>query len=149
MGLNVKVSLWLIIVIYHAAMNFESLVYKAFLSFVFTANTYVYAEQKYNPYSRQWETVSPDTELIYNPLSRQWNYAPKDSSPTYNPYERSWDLAPDDYQQKYNPYENSWGTTDPDSRPQYNPYEGSWEYPRWRKVCCRPRLCENSITYIM
>lgn len=30
------------------------------------------AEQKYNPQTRQWETVNPEAKLIYNPRTRQW-----------------------------------------------------------------------------
>ena len=54
---------------------------------VFIASRGVSAEQKYNPYTGHWETVSPNAELNYNPYSRKYEYSPKDSSPTYNPYE--------------------------------------------------------------
>jgi len=83
-------------------MKTKRLVNKVLVLFIFTANTCVFAEQKYNPFSRQWETVSPGAELNYNPYSREYEYAPEDS----------------------------WETTTPDAEPQYNPHERIWEYPR-------------------
>ena len=65
--------------------------------FVFVATAI--AEQKYNPYTGDWETVSPDSEIQYNTHSGQWGYSPPDSSPKYNPHENTWDMAPDNYQQ--------------------------------------------------
>ena len=39
------------------------------------------AEQKYNPYTGQWETVYPGAELKYNPYSGGFEYARPDASP--------------------------------------------------------------------
>ena len=50
---------------------------------VFFAN--VYAEQKYNPYSNEWETVIPDAQLQFNPFSNTHEFASPDASPKFNP----------------------------------------------------------------
>ncbi len=70
-------------------MKISRFIFNALGLFVLTVNTGVSAEQKYNPFSGHWETVSPNAELNYNPYSRKYEYAPGDSSPTYNPYERN------------------------------------------------------------
>ena len=44
-----------------------------------------WAEQKYNPCERRWETVEPGWTLQYNPMARSWRYAPPDATPQYNP----------------------------------------------------------------
>jgi len=56
----------------------------------------IHADQKYNPYSGEWETVSPNSELKYNPHSGDFEYAKLDSSPKYNAHEGTWDMAPED-----------------------------------------------------
>jgi hypothetical protein len=71
---------------------------KVFYVFVFVVSLFainnVNAEQKYNLYSGQWETVTPNSELQYNPHSGQWGYSAPDLSPQYNHYENRWDMAP-------------------------------------------------------
>lgn len=50
-----------------------------------------FAEQKYNPHTRQWETVAPGSKLKYNPHSGSWGYAVPDASPKYNPHSGKWE----------------------------------------------------------
>lgn len=68
------------------------------------------AEQRYNPYSGEWETV-PDRGYI-----------------SRDPYTGEYKKVEPEL--KYNPYEGEWQYTDPNARLEYNPHKGRWEYPR-------------------
>ena len=50
-----------------------------------------YAGQKYNPHTRQWETVPNNWSTKYNPHNRDWSYQPPKAQPEYNPHQRNWD----------------------------------------------------------
>lgn len=58
---------------------------------LFVFATTAIAEQKYNPYTGDWETASPDSELQYNTHEGNWEYAPEGSSLEYNPHEGKWE----------------------------------------------------------
>ena len=55
-------------------MKINSLISKILILSLFACNMSIFAEQKYNPYTRQWETTSPDAGLNYNPYSRGYEY---------------------------------------------------------------------------
>ena len=55
-----------------------------------------YAEQKYNPYNNEWETVSPDAELKYNPFSNNHEYVSPDAEPRFNAYSGEYEMASPD-----------------------------------------------------
>ena len=61
----------------------------------------VYAGQKYNPYTGDWETVPDDWDVQYNPYEGEWSYQPDDASVEYNPYEQDWE-----WDSGHNPYED-------------------------------------------
>ena len=46
----------------------------------------VHAESKYNPYTKQWEDVSPNAYPQLNPITGKWELAPPGSVPKLNPY---------------------------------------------------------------
>ena len=59
--------------------------------------TLAQAEQKYNPYSDRWETVSEcEDQLTYNPYEDSWSYEMEGSEIEYNPYEDSWEYTMED-----------------------------------------------------
>jgi len=65
------------------------------------------AEQKYNPFSGQWETTYPESQLRYNPWDNTWQYVTP--PPGSDNRQRRDLLLP---------------------APQYNPYNGKWEFPK-------------------
>ena len=90
----------------------------------------IYAESKYNPYTDEWETVSPNSQLKYNPFSGEWKYANPDAESKYNPYSGDWETASPNSQLEYNPYSGEWKYTDSNSNTSnnnterfYNPYQ--------------------------
>jgi len=58
----------------------------------------VYAEQKYNPYEKKWESVahkdkeSEQAVIRYNPMTGKRHYAAPDAKVVYNPYEKVWEF---------------------------------------------------------
>ena len=48
----------------------------------------VQAEQKYNPYTNQFETVRPNAVLKYNPHENEWRFAAPNATPKYNAMEK-------------------------------------------------------------
>lgn len=99
------------------------------------------ADQKYNPSTKQFETVSPNNPsanrletvapketLKYNPYNNEWGYSAPNAIPKYNPHQSTWDMAPPDYQLKYNPMTGKWETASPDSKLMYNPIKNQWKY---------------------
>src|SRR5487761_2371326 len=78
------------------------------------------SEQRLNPMSGQWETVSPGAELRLNPISGQFDYASPGAEPRYVP-ERSGAvmMAPGDVQ-KFNPTTGHYETTQPNAELRYN-----------------------------
>ena len=53
----------------------------------------VYAEQKYNPYNNEWETVMPDAQLQFNPFSNKHEFASPEASPKFNPCLNKYEMA--------------------------------------------------------
>ena len=49
----------------------------------------LHAESKYNPYTQQWEAVSPNAYPQLNPITGKWELAPPGSVPKLNPYTNS------------------------------------------------------------
>ena len=56
--------------------------------------TLVFAGQKYNPYTNQWETVPNNYEMKYNPYDNEWTYQHPQAQQEYNPYNNTWDYCP-------------------------------------------------------
>ena len=87
----------------------------------------IYAETKYNPYTGEWETASPNSQLKYNPFSGEWKYASPDAGSKYNPNSGEWETVSPNSQLKYNPFSGEWEYASPDAGSKYNPYSGEWE----------------------
>jgi len=67
------------------------------------------AEQKFNPFSGQWETTYPESQLRYNPMDGTWQYlTPRPAEPTPIPV-----LPVPQF-----------------PRLEFNPFNGKWEFPR-------------------
>lgn len=98
------------------------------------------ADQKYNPSTKQFETVSPNnpsadqsgtgapgSALIYNPsANRLETVAPKETL-KYNPYNNEWGYSAPNAIPKYNPHQSTWDMAPPDYQLKYNPMTGKWE----------------------
>ena len=77
-----------------------------FVGLMFLLVAQAKAEQKYNPFSGQWETTHPESQLQYNPFDNSWQYVTPPRG--RNSRERDF-LLP---------------------APQYNPFNNKWEFPR-------------------
>lgn len=88
------------------------------------------AATKYNPFTGQWEQVTPDAVPRINPTTGKWELAPPDAVLRLNPYTREYHLVPPDSIPRYNPYTRQWELAPPDARLQLNPRSNSWEYVR-------------------
>lgn len=75
------------------------------------------AEQKFNPYSGEWETTTPDAEVEYNPYSGKHEYVPhpqgREPELEYSPYNDTWEHVPDTSEPQESQESNSlWGIYD-------------------------------------
>jgi len=92
--------------------------------------TRAHAENKYNPYTRQWEDVSPDSYPQLNPITGKWELAPPNSSPKLNPYTGQYQMAPANAVPRYNPYTKQFELAPPDARLELNRQDNTWHYTR-------------------
>ena len=98
------------------------------------------ADQKFNPSTKQFETVAPynpsanplgteapSSTLKYNPsTNRLETVAPKETL-KYNPYTNGWGYSAPNAIPKYNPHQNTWDMAPPNYQLKYNPMTGKWE----------------------
>ena len=68
----------------------------------------VFAESKYNPYTQQWEEVSPNAYPQLNPITGKWELATPGSVPKLNPYTQQYHLVPPDSVARFNPSTKQW-----------------------------------------
>lgn len=58
-----------------------------------------FAVQKYNPFSGQFETTTPDAQITYNPYDGSHTYVPRpygnEPIQEYNPYTGTFEIIPD------------------------------------------------------
>ena len=87
-----------------------------------------FAEQKYNPYTKQYENVPKGSQLKYNYIERSWNFAPPRSELKYDSLNKKYQMVPKEYKSKYNYMEKKWEMSHPKSKLQYNPYNDKYEF---------------------
>ena len=89
-----------------------------------------HAESKYNPYTKQWEDVSPNAYPQLNPITGKWELAPPGSVPKLNPYTREYHLVSPDSVARFNPSTRQWELAPPDTSLQLNRETNTWHYTR-------------------
>jgi hypothetical protein len=88
------------------------------------------AATKYNPFTGQWEQVSPDAVPRINPTTGNWELASPNAVLKLNPYTRQYQLVPPNSIPRFNPYSKQWELAPPDARLQLNPRSNTWGYVR-------------------
>jgi hypothetical protein len=89
-----------------------------------------HAESKYNPYTRQWEDVSPDAVPTLNPVTGHWELATPGSQPKLNPYTRQYEMVPPNSITRFNPYTKQWELAPPNAKLELDPHTNAWHYTR-------------------
>lgn len=51
------------------------------------------AENRFNPYTGQWENTTPDAVIKHNPYNGTWQYADPDAKPKHNPFNGKWEMG--------------------------------------------------------
>ena len=112
------------------AMKRNLILWAALLVGVGVGLPYAQAENKYNPYTRQWEAVSPDSTLQLNPVTGKWELAPPNSAAKLNPYTGKYEMVPPNAVARYNPYTKQWELAPPNARLEFDRGSNAWHYTR-------------------
>jgi hypothetical protein len=68
-----------------------------------------FAEQKYNPYTKQYENVPKGSQLKYNYIEKSWNFAPPHSELKYDYLNKKYQMVPKEYQKQIQLYGKEMG----------------------------------------
>jgi hypothetical protein len=89
-----------------------------------------HAMTKYNPYTRQWEQVTPDAVPRVNPTTGKYELASPNAVLKLNPYTKQYHLVPPDAVPRYNTYTRQWELASPNAPLQLNPRSNTWEFTK-------------------
>lgn len=85
------------------------------------------ADQNYNPITKQYEIVTPNSTLNNNSSANRLETVTPNSTLKYNPSSNRLETVSPQEILKYNPYANKWGYSAPNAIPTYNPHQNTWD----------------------